>query len=114
VPRGRQRLGQPHPARAVVRVNLGMGAHARVEQDHPLGVADGVTQAGLNSGRPCPGLLRWPYEVSEINALHCDVSHLAILATGARHDKGGDTAQSVPATDVLICRGPEELPTARA
>jgi hypothetical protein len=71
-PDRRQRLAQPHPAGAVVRVNLGMGAHAGVEQDHSLGVADGIAQAGLDPGHPRPGLLRWPYEVAEINAPHRD------------------------------------------
>lgn len=68
-------------------VDLGMGAHASVEQDHSLGVADGVAQAGFDSGHARPGLLRWPYEVAEINAPHRDVSHSAILAAGTRHDK---------------------------
>ena len=70
-----------------MRVNLGMGAHASVEQDHSLGVADGVAQAGLHSGHPRPGLLGWPHEVAEIDAPHGDLSHSAILATGTRHGK---------------------------
>jgi hypothetical protein len=70
-----------------VRVNLGMGAHAGVEQDHRLGVADGVAQAGLDSWHPRPGLLRWLYEVAEIHAPHRDRGHSAILATGTGHDK---------------------------
>src|SRR5215467_15747478 len=77
----------PHPARAVVRANLGMGAHAGVEQDHSLGVADGIVEAGLDSGHPRPGLLRWPYEVAEINAPHRDRGHSAILAIGTRYGK---------------------------
>jgi len=87
-PDGRQRLAQPYPAGAVVRVNLGMGSHASVEQDHSLGVGDGVAQAGFGPGHPRPGLFRWPYEVAEINAPHRDTGHSAILATGTRHDKG--------------------------
>ena len=72
-PDRRQRPAQPHPARAVVRVNLG--------------VADGIAEAGLDSGHPRPGLLRWPYEVAEINAPHRDRGHSAILATGTRYGK---------------------------
>src|SRR6516225_7265926 len=64
-----------------------VGAHARVKQDHSLGVADRVAQAGLDPGYPRPGLLCGPDEVTEINTPHRDVSHPAILATGTRHDK---------------------------
>src|SRR5215471_19544035 len=62
------------PGWAVVRVHLGVGAHARVEQDHSLGVADRVAQAGLDPGHHHPGLLRGPDEVTEIDTPHRDVS----------------------------------------
>ena len=64
----------------VAGVDVGVRAHARVEQEHSLRVVDDVTEARFHSGTARPGLLRWPHEVAEINPPHRNVSHSAILA----------------------------------
>jgi len=79
-PDRRQCLVQSGPAGPVVGVDLGVGAHASVEQDHSLGVVDDVTQARFYPGTARPGLLRRPHEVAEVNAPHRNIGHSAILA----------------------------------
>jgi hypothetical protein len=86
-PDGRQRLAQLDSVGPVVGVNLGMGAHASIEQDHSLGVADDVAQARFHSRAARPGFLRWPHEVAEINAPHRDLSHSAMVTPEAEHGK---------------------------
>ena len=83
-PDGRQRLAQPGSAWPVIGVNLGMGAHASIEQDHSLRVADDVAQARFHSEIARPGLLRRPHEVAEINTPHRDVSHSVMFAASRR------------------------------
>ena len=78
-PDGRQRLAQPGSAGPVVGVDLGVGAHARIEQEHSPGMADEITEARFHSRTARPGLPRRPHEVAEINAPHRNISHVAIL-----------------------------------
>ena len=79
-PDGRQRLAQTDSAGPVMGVNLGVGAHASVEQDHPMRMADDIAQAWFHAGAARPCLLRWPHEVPEINTPHGDINHSARLA----------------------------------
>jgi hypothetical protein len=77
---GRQRFAQPGSAGPVVGVDVWVGAHAGVEQEHSLGMVNDVTEAGFHSGTTGPGLTRRAHEVAEINASHRKASHAAILA----------------------------------
>ena len=105
-PDGRQRLAQLDSAGPVMGVNIGMGAHACIEQDHSSGVADDIAQTWFHSRGARPGFLYWPHEVAEINAPHCDLSHSTMLADSLPRLSGQAVtlAAELLTRDVLLCR----------
>ena len=62
-------------ARAVVRVNVGVAAHAGVDQQEPAGMVDEVAQARLHLRRAGTGLRGWAHEVAEVDAVDCQICH---------------------------------------
>lgn len=77
---GCQGFRQFHPAGSVVGVNLGIGAHSRVEEQLSFGMVDEIAQAGFHPGSAGTGLLRGPHEVPEIDRPDSNVGHCAIVS----------------------------------
>jgi len=71
----RQGIDERPPARAVVRIDLRVRTHPRVEEEEPLGMRDEVAEARLDDGQPRAGLLAGPDEPAEVEASDIEVTH---------------------------------------
>lgn len=78
--------GQRPAVRPVVLVDLGVAAHAGVDEQQPIGVLDQVAQARLHTGRAGPGLLRGPNEEAVVQPPHRGIHrHSVPSSIGHRH-----------------------------
>nr|BFE68396.1 hypothetical protein GCM10020092_016970 [Actinoplanes digitatis] len=61
--------------RPVVRVHLGTGTHAGVDEQQAVRVVDEIAEARLDAGRTRAGLGGGPDEVAEVDPAHAGVRH---------------------------------------
>jgi hypothetical protein len=86
---------QAPPARPVVSIDLGVRAHAGVEQHDAVRVLDEVSEAWLDTGDTAVGLVARADEVAEVDASYGGVVHTVTLPGRAGEVDGSwaDAAQ---------------------